>query len=70
MEFLLNIVKEQGIVDIISDYVDNYLLARDSKALRNHIRQTQPDVDLTFFPSNRESGVNIPIGVSFFWPDA
>ena len=54
----------------IRDYVDNYLLARDSKALRDHIKQTQPDVDLTFFPSNRESGVNIPIGISFFWPDA
>jgi hypothetical protein len=26
-------------------------------------------VDLTFFPEGSESKVNIPIGLSFFWPD-
>ena len=53
----------------IRDFVDNYLLAKDSKALREHIKELQPDVDLTFFPSDRGDRVNIPIGVSFFWPD-
>ena len=54
----------------IRDFVDNYLLARDSRALREYINKIQPDVDLTFFPEGNESGVSIPIGVNFFWPDA
>jgi hypothetical protein len=29
----------------------------------------QPDVDLTFFPDGSDSKVNIPVGLSFFWPD-
>ena len=53
----------------IRDFVDNYLLAKDSRALREYIKNLQPDVDLTFFPSDDGVGVNIPIGVSFFWPD-
>jgi len=53
----------------IRDFVDNYLLAKDSRALREHIKEIQPDVDLTFFPDGYENRVNIPVGVSFFWPD-
>ena len=53
----------------IREYVNNNLLSRDSRALRNHIKQTQPDVDLTFFPDGSETRVDIPIGVKFFWPD-
>ena len=53
----------------IREFVDNYLLAQDSRALREYIREIQPDVDLTFFPSNGSNRVNIPIGISFFWPD-
>jgi len=55
----------------IRDFVDNYLLARDSRAFREHVRQFQPDVDLRFFPEDGpEGGVDIPIGVTFLWPDA
>ena len=54
----------------IRDFVDNYLLAKDSRALREYVKEIQPDVDLTFFPDDGENRVNIPIGVSFFWPDA
>jgi hypothetical protein len=53
----------------IRDFVDNYLLAQDSRALREYIREIQPDVDLTFFPDGSSNRVNIPVGVSFFWPD-
>ena len=54
----------------IREFVDNYLLARDSRALREYIKEIQPDVDLTFFPESSSDRVNIPIGVNFFWPDA
>jgi len=56
----------------IREFVDNYMLARDSKALRDHIKLTQPDVDLTFKyeRDNGEDGeASIPITTNFFWPD-
>jgi hypothetical protein len=53
----------------IREFVDNHLLARDSRELRKHIKETQPDVDLTFFPDNSINRVDIPVGIKFFWPD-
>jgi hypothetical protein len=53
----------------IREFVDNYLLARDSRALRDYIRKVQPDVDLTFFPNGSDSRVNVPVGIEFFWPE-
>jgi hypothetical protein len=50
-------------------FVDNQLLARDSRALREYIKEVQPDVDLTFFPEGSESKISIPVGLNFFWPD-
>jgi hypothetical protein len=55
----------------IRDFVDNHFLARDSRAFRKFVAEMQPDVDLRFYPENGPSGgVDIPIGVSFFWPDS
>jgi len=53
----------------IREFVDNYLLAQDSRSLREYVREIQPDVDLTFFPNGSESRVSLPIGIKFFWPD-
>ena len=55
----------------IRQFVDNYFLARDSRVFRAYAVSIQPDVDLTFYPEGGpEGGVDIPIGVSFLWPDA
>jgi hypothetical protein len=53
----------------VREFVDNYLLARDAKAFRNHVREIQPDVDLTFFPEGSPTRIDIPIGLGFFWPN-
>jgi hypothetical protein len=53
----------------IREFIDKALLAQDSRALREYIKEIQPDVDLTFFPENGSNRVNIPIGINFFWPD-
>jgi hypothetical protein len=53
----------------IREFVDNYLLARDSRALRKHIKETQPDINLTFIDDSNEE-IAIPINLNFFWPDA
>ena len=64
------ILSVNGDVDkkTIRDFVDNYLLARDSRALRDEIRYTQPDVDLRYTLESGEE-VTVPIGLNFFWPD-
>jgi len=54
----------------IKEFVSNYLLAMDSRALREYITEIQPDVDLSFSPrKSSKDRINIPIGVDFFWPD-
>ena len=53
----------------INNFVDNYFLARDSRAFRQHIRNTQPDVNLLYTLESGEE-VTIPIGMNFFWPDS
>ena len=52
----------------IRKFVDTYLLARDSRAFREHVKRTQPDVNLTVTTDSGEE-VNVPIGLNFFWPD-
>ena len=53
----------------IRNFVDNYLLAQDARALRTYINEIQPDVDLTFFRERTGEKTPIPIGLNFFWPD-
>jgi len=57
----------------IREFIDNnILLVSDSRALRKYIKQITPEVLLTFNYDKdgyTEEGVNIPIGVDFFWPD-
>ena len=52
----------------IRKFVENHLLARDSRSLRNYIKDASPDVDLKFSTDSGEE-VAIPITLNFFWPD-
>lgn len=70
LKYLITSVEGKTESKDIREFVDNYLLARDSRALREYIKEIQPDVELTFFPEGSNDRVNIPIGVRFFWPDA
>ena len=70
LKYLITSVEGKTESKDIREFVDNYLLARDSRALREYIKEIQPDVELTFFPEGSSPSQNIPIGVSFFWPDA
>jgi hypothetical protein len=69
LKYIITSVEGSRETKDIREFVDNYLLAQDSRALREYIREVQPDVDLTFFPDGCSNRVNIPVGVSFFWPD-
>ena len=56
----------------IREFVDNYLLASDAKALREYMKASTPDLDLTFTFTGSDGytqeGVDLPLGVSFFYP--
>ena len=69
MKFLITSVDGSRDSKLIREFVDKHLLARDAKSLRTYIKDFQPDVDLTFFPSGESDRVSIPIGLKFFWPD-
>lgn len=59
---------------VVNNFVDNELFSLDSKALREHIQKISPDVDLKFEFVSQITGesmlMDIPMGVSFFWPRA
>ena len=56
----------------INNFVDNELFAADSRALRQYIKSIQPDLDLTYTFISDATGevkeLDIPMGISFFWP--
>jgi hypothetical protein len=57
----------------IREFVDTYLLAKDAKALRDHYNKVSPDINMIFKPEDENytgEGINIPISLNFFWPDA
>lgn len=52
----------------VREFVDNQLLARDSRALRQEIKRISPDIDLTIQGDGGED-IAVPINLNFFWPD-
>lgn len=69
LKFMITSVNNQTEPKVIREFVDEHLLARDSRALREYIKKVQPDVNLSY---ELEDGltIDIPINLSFFWPDA
>ena len=58
----------------INGFVDNELLAMDSRALRDEIKRVTPDIDMTFVFTSEATGetkvMDMPMDVSFFWPNS
>ena len=69
LKYTITAVEGETETKKIREFIDKYLLARDARAIRSFIKEIQPDVDLTFFPDGSDEKANIPIGLSFFWPD-
>jgi hypothetical protein len=54
----------------IREFVDNYMIARDARSFREYYSKISPDINLTYYPDGAEEGIDIPMSVNFFWPDA
>jgi len=72
LKYMIISVDKEEEKKTIREFVDTYLLAMDSRALRKHIAETQPDVDLNVIidTSSGPEDITIPINLNFFWPDA
>ena len=70
LKYLITSIEGDSESKTIREFVDNFLLAKDSKALREYIKQIQPGVDIVFSPPGDTDTITVPIGTQFFWPDA
>jgi len=73
MKYIITSVNGMTEKKDIRDFVDNYLLAKDARALRADYAKNQPNVKMTFLYTDEDGmqeDVDLPIGLSFFWPDA
>ena len=56
----------------INKWVQNNLLARDSRAIRNYVKEISPDLDLKYEFTSEITGeteaLDIPFGIGFFYP--
>ena len=73
LKYMITSINGDSDVKTIREFVDNYMLARDSRAFREYIREFQPDIDLTFNhvgSDGNERDLTLPMTVNFFWPDS
>jgi hypothetical protein len=73
LKYMITSINGDSDVKTIREFVDNYMLARDSRAFREYIREFQPDIDLTFnhvSSDGNERDLTLPMTVNFFWPDS
>lgn len=73
LKYVLTSVNGNTDKAVIRKFVDEHLSAKDSLALRKQMRDTNPDIDFSFdFVCNNcghERRMDIPLGLSFLWPD-
>jgi len=58
---------------VIREFVDNAFLAKDSREFRKYIAEIQPDINTKTKIEDiegLEEEIDIPIGLSFFWPES
>jgi hypothetical protein len=73
MKYLITSIEGDTSGKTIREFVDNYLLAKDAKALRDHIIKLQPDIELKTQITNEYDEleeIEVPISLNFFFPDA
>lgn len=69
LKYLITSVNGSRETKDIRNFVDNFLLAKDARAIREYVSKITPDVEMTYTRNGREEATEIPIGIGFFWPD-
>ena len=73
MKYIITSVDSDYENKTIRNFVDTQFLAQDARELRKYIRKIQPSVDLSYDYEDQSGNItkiDIPVGISFFWPDA
>jgi hypothetical protein len=73
LKFIITSIEGSREVKDIREFVDKYLIAQDSRALRDYYNEVMPDVDLKITVDKDgyiQEDVILPISVNFFWPDS
>jgi len=73
MKYMITSVNGDRDIKSIRNFVDNALLAPDARALRKYYIEVSPDVNMKFIPQDEDytgEGIDLPISLNFFWPDA
>jgi hypothetical protein len=73
LKYMITSINGDREIKAIRDFIDNYLLAPDARALREYYAKVQPDIEMKFIPNDENyvgEGIAIPISLNFFWPDA
>lgn len=70
LKYMIKSVNGDSNMATIVDFVNNGLLAKDSRELRAEIKRVSPDVNLIYKEEGELEGTPIPINMNFFWPVA
>ena len=73
MKYMITSVEGKRDQKDIRDFVDNYLIAKDARALRGYYNKVSPDVNMVFKPEDEDytgEGISVPVSLNFFWPDS
>ena len=72
LKYLITSVDNNYDRNVIRKFIEEKLTAKDSLALRKHMKDNNPDIDLTFdftcSDCNLERRLDLPIGITFLWP--
>jgi hypothetical protein len=74
LKYIITSVDGTATPQAVRKFVDEKLMANDSRELRKKMRETNPDVDMSFNFSCQHCSLegrrlDVPIGASFLWPD-
>ena len=73
MKYIITSIEGKREQKEIRNFVDNFLLAPDARALREYYNEIQPDINMKFIPEDENyegEGIDIPVNLNFFWPDS
>jgi hypothetical protein len=68
LKYIVNTINGNTDRKVVREFIDNELLARDARSLRQEIKRVSPDIDLTIQGDGGED-ITVPISLNFFWPD-